>query len=148
MSSISGPNGVQKASSSTATHLTIPLGLSPHTSLQACIEPLAHVCMIFLTTTTPASSSPAALGSFVYAIPNRLKPAEPLCTALYAQPSTVDFATRVAKVVARKLKKPIYVGWSGELGAVGAQVEEEMEGLRKAIETILGVLQEQGVGAT
>ena len=130
-----------KAHSKTeASYVAIPLRLSAHTSLQVLVQPLAHTCMIFLTTTTPASASPAALGSFVYSVPNRLQPAEPLCTTLYTQPGTIDFATRVAKIVAKRTGKPTYVGWSGELEAGGVQFEEHMEVYKQAVEAILEVL--------
>ena len=73
-------------------------------------------------------------------MPNRFNPAEALCTTLYAIPSNVDFATRVAKIVAKRAGKPTYVGCSVGFGGVGGEVEEEMEGLKVAVEGILGVL--------
>ena len=122
------------------THLSIPLTLSPHTNLQILIHSRLQTPLIFITTTNPTTSSPVPLGSFVYSLPNRLNPAEPLCTTLYAQPNTVDFATRIAKIVAKRTAKPTYVAFSGDLGGVGRQVEEEMEGLRKAVDAIMGVI--------
>ena len=136
MSTTDPPNS---PSDTTPIHLTLPLPLSPHTSLRALIHPL-QTPLIFLTTTTPTSSPPSALGTFVYALPNRLKPSEPLCTVLYGSASGVDFASRVAKVLTKRLGKPVYVGWSGELGGVGGQMDEEMEGLRRAIEALVDVL--------
>ena len=136
------------STSSEPTHLNVPLSLSPHTTLQILIHTHLATPLIFLTTTTPASSSTSALGSFVYALPNRLRPSEPLCTTLYAHPGSVDFATRVAKIVAKRLGRPTYVGWSGELGAaggnIGGQFGEEMEGFRKAVEGIMGALGKAG----
>lgn len=123
-----------------SSYVAIPLRLSAHTSLQVLVQPLAHTCMVFLTTTTPASATTAALGSFVYSVPNRLRPAEPLCTTLYTQPGTVDFATRVAKTVAKRTGKPSYVGWSGELEAGGVHFEEQMEVFKNAVEAILDAL--------
>ena len=48
----------------------------------------------------------------------------------------MDFATRVAKAVARKSGQPAYVSWSGSFGMGGAGVEEEMEGLQAAVQAI------------
>ena len=124
--------------------LTIPLTLTPHTSIQALIQHRLQTPLIFLTTsTTHSSPSQSALGSFVYALPNRLNPSESLCTTLYAQQGTLDFATRVAKIVAKRIARPVYVGWSGELGGIGRQVDEEMEGVRKVVEGIMGVFEGQ-----
>ena len=74
-------------------------------------------------------------------MPNRLNPSDPLCTSLYTDPSSIDFATRVAKIVAKKSGRPTYVGCSVNLG-MGARVEEEMEALRVAVDGAMGVLQE------
>ena len=51
--------------------LSVPLPLSPHTTLHIQITPLEKSTIVFLTTTYPSSSSSlSALGSFVYSIPN------------------------------------------------------------------------------
>ena len=68
----------------------------------------------------------------------RLNPSDPLSTALFPVPSSIDFATRVAKILARKTGKPTYVGCSATFG--GATVEEEIEGVKAAIEAILNDL--------
>ena len=58
-----------------------------------------------------------------------------MSTTLYSQPSTLDFTTRLAKVLARKLKLPCYVGNSMDLhgSAGGGSVEEEMEAFRAVV---------------
>jgi hypothetical protein len=43
----------------------------------------------------------------------------------------------VAKIVARRTKKPVYVGCSIDPNALGMSVEEEMEGLKKIVEVIV-----------
>lgn len=51
--------------------LSVPLPLTPHTTLHMQITPLETSTMVFLTTTDqPSSSSLSALGSFVYSMPN------------------------------------------------------------------------------
>ena len=73
-------------------------------------------------------------------INQRLSPtAPPLSTPLYPLPSTVEFCTRVAKIIAKRTQKPSYVGCSVSLE--GATVEEEMEAMQVAIDGIL-----QGLG--
>ena len=68
----------------------------------------------------------------------RLNSSDVFSTALFPIPSSIDFATRVAKIVARKTSKPTYVGCSAAFPA--ATVEEELEGVRAAIEAIMGEL--------
>lgn len=139
---------------------SIPLPLTPHTTLHMQITSLEISTMIFLTTTDPSnSSSLSALGSFVYSMPNvcltysqancshadiwdqRFQPTEPLSTPLYAVPGSIDFATRVAKTLARRTGKPAYVGCSAVFGNYG--IEEEMAGVKAAIEGIMSTLGEK-----
>lgn len=70
----------------------------------------------------------------------RIQPPDPLCTALYSLPSSIDFATRVAKILARKTGKPTYVGCSVAFG--NPTVEEEVAGMRAAVEEVMRVLGE------
>ena len=152
----------EMSSGTVPTAFSLPLRLTPHTTLHLQLTSLANANMIFLTTTSlSGSSSVSALGSFVYAMPDvrsittlflflpsdpslmidqRLSPtAPPLSTPLYALPSTIEFCTRVAKIIAKRTKKPSYVGCSVSLE--GATVEEEMEAMQVAIDGIL-----QGLG--
>ncbi|KAL9025211.1 MAG: hypothetical protein Q9196_005931, partial [Gyalolechia fulgens] len=70
----------------------------------------------------------------------RLCPSDPLCTALYSLPSSIDFATRVAKILARKTAKPTYVGCS--VGFGNPTVEEEVAGVRAAVAEAMKLLGE------
>ena len=73
----------------------------------------------------------------------RLAPdSPPLSTPLYAFPSSIEFATRVAKIIAKRTKKPAYIGCS--VLFEGASVEEEMEGMQVAVTGILKGLGEEG----
>lgn len=78
-------------------------------------------------------------------MPNRASPSNPLSTALYNQSHTIDFTTRLAKVLARKSGKPVYVGNSISFvsAGMGGTVEEEMEGFKRCVEVITALL-EQG----
>lgn len=73
----------------------------------------------------------------------RFQPAEPLCTPLYAVPGSIDFATRVARILARRTGKPAYVGCSAVFGNYG--IEEEMAGVKAAVEGIMRSLDTKGV---
>ncbi|KAI4123793.1 MAG: hypothetical protein LQ338_005097 [Usnochroma carphineum] len=121
------------------THLAIPLPFSPHTTLHLQITRLETSNLIFLTSTDPSTSgSLSSLGSFVYAMPNRYQPSDPLCTPLYSLPGSIDFATRVAKILARRTGKPVYVGCSIVLG--NPTVEEEVAYVRAAVGEAMKVL--------
>jgi len=49
----------------------------------------------------------------------------------------------VAKILARRTQKPVYVGCSIDPNALGLQVEEEMEGLRKVVDLIMEKFESQ-----
>lgn len=68
----------------------------------------------------------------------RYQPNQPMSTVLYSVPSSVDFTTRIAKLLARRLQKPCYVGSSVNLsGAMGGgSVEEEMEAFRAIVDVV------------
>lgn len=100
------------------------------------------------------------MGSFVYAMPNVSNKFEApdfplttphsfgvlliqpqhsngqtaICTALVTWGSSIEYANRLSKILARKLKRPVYVGCS--INFAGITVEEEMEGLTKLVEVI------------
>jgi hypothetical protein len=66
----------------------------------------------------------------------------PLSTPLYVQTQSLDFATRLAKAVARRSGKPTYVGSSMTFTSAGrgGDVGEEMEGFRKVVEVVMGAI--------
>ena len=74
----------------------------------------------------------------------RFQPSEPLSTALYTLPSSIDFATRVAKILARRTELPAYVGCS--VGSLGATVEEELEAVRLAVKSVMEVFLDEKRG--
>lgn len=63
-----------------------------------------------------------------------------MSTAIYTTPSTLDFSTRLAKVLARRLARPCYVGSSINLSSAagGGSVDEEMEAFRAIIDVVTG----------
>ena len=62
-----------------------------------------------------------------------------LSTPLYTYESSVEFTTRLAKLLARKTAKPVYVGNSISFASagMGGTVEEEIEGFKKVIEVVI-----------
>lgn len=59
-----------------------------------------------------------------------------ISTIIYTAPSSIEYTTRVAKILARRTGKPIYVGCSIDPNGLGLTVEEEMEGLSKIVNVI------------
>ena len=61
-----------------------------------------------------------------------------MSTPLYTLPSSLDFTTRMAKLLVRRTNRPCYVGSSVDLsGAVGGgTVDEEMEAFRAVVQTV------------
>ncbi|OQO05966.1 hypothetical protein B0A48_10062 [Cryoendolithus antarcticus] len=140
-------NGTHPAASAKPLQLAITLPSNPQTRVHLHLTLTPTTLLLHSTTTSPETpSSSAALGSFVYALPDRYNPSQPLSTPLYTIPSTVDFTTRLAKVLVRKTAKACYVSWSGDLtgGVMGGSVEEEMEVFRGIVEVVMA---EVGKGA-
>ena len=60
---------------------------------------------------------------------------------MYEVPGSIEFATRVAKILVRRTGIPVYVGCSAVIGGMG--IEEEMAGVKAAVEGVVGVLKEK-----
>ncbi|KAF2641938.1 hypothetical protein P280DRAFT_489299 [Massarina eburnea CBS 473.64] len=136
------PNG--KASSK-PIEVAFPLPRAPQTNIHLQLHNNGPNILLFLTTSTGESATSAPMGSFVYAMPNRASPSDTLSTPLFTHSGTLDFTTRLAKVLARKLKKPVYVGNSISFSSagMGGTVEEEMEGFRRVVEVVVRLLDEE-----
>ncbi|KAK3680752.1 hypothetical protein LTR37_021086 [Vermiconidia calcicola] len=131
-------NGTQ--SSAKPMELAITLPNNPGTRIHLHLTVLASTIMLFVTSAgLDATPGASPMGSFVYAMPDRYNPSQPLNTPLYTLPSSQDFATRMAKVLASRTKRPCYVGSSVNLsGAVaGGTVEEEMEAFRAIVKVVM-----------
>ncbi|KAL0640165.1 hypothetical protein Q9L58_000723 [Maublancomyces gigas] len=121
--------------------LSFPLPRTRNTTVHMHMTLSNHSLLLFLTSQTPeASSQKAALGSFVYALPDRTSTTSPpLSTPLYIREQTLENATRIAKILAKRLAIPVYVGNSMNFSGAGGggMVEEEMEGVRKVIDVVM-----------
>ncbi|KAL1598239.1 hypothetical protein SLS59_006923 [Nothophoma quercina] len=78
-------------------------------------------------------------------MPNRATPSQPLSTPLFTHSATLDFTTRLSKLLARKTGKPIYVSSSMSFAnaGMGGTVEEEMEGFKRVVEVVMGLLNKE-----
>ncbi|RAO66366.1 uncharacterized protein BHQ10_002378 [Talaromyces amestolkiae] len=95
--------------------------------------------MVFLSTTTPGDSGSTMkpMGSFVYAMPDRTNPKSTISTILCNSAGSIEYATRTAKVLARRTALPVYVGCNVDPVSTGTTVEEEMEGFKKIIDAVM-----------
>ena len=61
-----------------------------------------------------------------------------MSTPLYSLPSSLDFTTRLAKLLARRTARPSYVGSSINLSNAvgGGTVDEEMEAFRAIVDAV------------
>ena len=149
--------------SQTKTHqLAIPLRQSDST-LHLHLTTYSHALVLMLASSTsglpslpalptdsateppPTSSGGAAspLTSLVAAVPDLTHPAkpQPTTTPLYADPATVDFATRLARVVATKCQKVgrgrmVYVGVAGGIGFWSEDEAEAVRGVVGVVERV------------
>lgn len=68
-----------------------------------------------------------------------MNPGQTISTPLFTYESSVEFTTRLARLLARKTGKPVYVGNSISFAStgMGGTVEEEMEGFKKVMEVVM-----------
>lgn len=142
--------------------ISFPLPKAPHAILHCQLTFLSACSMIHLTTTElgQSGSSITPMGSLVYAIPDvspcsrplprhspsilysspnhklkRQNQKQPISTPLCESGSSIEYATRVSKILARKTNLPTYVSCS--MNFAGITPEEEMEGLTRVIEEVM-----------
>ncbi|KIW18325.1 hypothetical protein PV08_02613 [Exophiala spinifera] len=117
--------------------ISFPLPKHPHLNFHAHMSPLGTCVMVHLTTTDldRSQTSLPPLGSFVYAMPNLRSDGDIISTPLATSGSSIDYATRMAKVLARRMRQPVYVGCS--MNFAGTTTEEEMEGFTVAVSEIM-----------
>ncbi|KAI1768687.1 hypothetical protein GGR53DRAFT_347292 [Hypoxylon sp. FL1150] len=126
------------------TQLSFPLPRSLDTKVHLRLAIKSKVILLFLTTmSTDEGEQAAPMGSFVYALPNKYDPSQPLSTTIYSVEATLEFTTRLAKILAKKTQMPVYVGNSISFAntGLGGTVEEEMEAFKKVVEVTLDKLQ-------
>ncbi|KHO00541.1 uncharacterized protein MAM_01319 [Metarhizium album ARSEF 1941] len=129
---------------------SIPLPHSLDTRIYLRLGTQAKAVVLSLTTATQDDlAAPKPMGSFVYALPNRLDDKLPLSTTLFSSENSVEFTTRLAKLLARRVQLPVYVtnSMSFANAGLGGTVEEEMEAFRNIVAVTVDKLQAAGAGA-
>ncbi|KAI0854382.1 hypothetical protein F5Y00DRAFT_6002 [Daldinia vernicosa] len=124
--------------------LSFPLPRSLDTRIHLRLDIKSKVIMLFLTTVSADEEDQAVpMGSFVYALPDKYNPSQPLSTTIFAVEATLEFTTRLAKILVKKTQMPVYVGNSISFAntGLGGTVEEEMEALKRVVEISLDKLQ-------
>jgi hypothetical protein len=73
-----------------------------------------------------------------------MNPGQTISTPLFTYESSVEFTTRLARLLARKTGKPVYVGNSISFAStgMGGTVEEEMEGFKKVVEVVMDAVRQ------
>jgi len=141
---------------------SIPLPRSLDTRIYVRLTVQAKATVVFLTTAAADElGTPTPLGSFVYALPDvraqspsivvlthqlalqKFNPQQPLSTALFVAEPTVEFTSRIARLLAKITGVPAYVGNSVSLAnaGLGGTVDEEMEAFKTVVEAVLARLQ-------
>ncbi|KAI1818105.1 hypothetical protein GGS20DRAFT_529771 [Poronia punctata] len=127
-----------------AIQVSFPLPRSRDTKIHMRLTVQSKAIALFLTTVSSEDSShPASMGAFVYSIPDKYDPNQPLSTTIYSAESRLEFATRIAKILAKKTNMPVYVGNSISLAntGLGGTVEEELEAFKQVVAIALDKLQ-------
>ncbi|OJJ74261.1 hypothetical protein ASPBRDRAFT_39376 [Aspergillus brasiliensis CBS 101740] len=119
--------------------LSLPLPYTPHTTAHIHLTRHQTCTTVFLTSSTPgdAAGSIKPMGSFVYAMPDRTNPKNVISTTIYSCPGSVEYTARIAKILARKMKTPVYVGGSIEPATMGVMAEEEIEGVKRIVDVVV-----------
>ncbi|UNI22395.1 hypothetical protein JDV02_008287 [Purpureocillium takamizusanense] len=128
--------------------LSIPLPKSLDTRIYIRLSTQAKAIMLSLTTASQDElAAPKSMGSFVYGIPDRFNAQQPLATTLFSHEPTVEFTTRLARLLARRANLPVYVtnSMSFANAGMGGTVEEEMEALKGIVEVVLTRLRDAGM---
>ncbi|KAL6238918.1 hypothetical protein BDW75DRAFT_236869 [Aspergillus navahoensis] len=122
-----------------STELSFPLPKALHTTAHIHLTLLDTCVIVFLAASTAGESagSTKPMGSFIYAMPDRISPRSTISTTLYTTASTEEYATRVAKILARRMGVPVYLGCSIDPVALGLLPEEEMEGLTSIVDKVM-----------
>ncbi|EAU39477.1 predicted protein [Aspergillus terreus NIH2624] len=119
--------------------ISFPLPKALHTTAHIHLTLLDTCATVFLATSTPGDSAGSVrpMGSFIYAMPDRTNSRAAISTTLYTSPGTEEYTARIAKILARRTKVPVYVGCSIDPTAIGLMPEEEMEGLTKIVNVVM-----------
>lgn len=149
--------------SKTVTFST-PLPRALDTQIHVRLTTRDKSLMLFITTAgTDDGELLVPMGSFVYAVPNvspqlllitatrpsslilpqqRFKSSEPLCTNIYIEENSLEFAVRLAQLMVKRTSLPVYVSCSLSLDrmGLGGTVEEVLEAFQAVTKPLLLLL--------
>lgn len=76
-----------------------------------------------------------------------MNPGQTISTPLFTYESSIEFTTRLARLLARRTGKPVYVGNSISFASagLGGTVDEEMEGFKKVVEVVMNEVRKSEV---
>ncbi|KAI1129480.1 hypothetical protein F5Y10DRAFT_152439 [Nemania abortiva] len=120
----------------------LPRGMDTKIHMRLTIQ--SKAILLFVTTVAAEDSDkPAPMGSFVYALPDKYNPNQPISTTIYSAEATLEFTTRLARIIAKKTNMPVYVGNSISFAStgLGGTMEEEMEAFKQVAAVALEKLQ-------
>ncbi|CAK7241402.1 MAG: hypothetical protein STHCBS139747_002863 [Sporothrix thermara] len=132
-----------------ATDLTTSKTVTFSTLLPHALDTQIHVrlttrdkCLMLFVTGADEGETLSAMGSFVYAVPDRFKPSEPLCTNIYVEENSLEFAARLARLIVKRTQQPVYVSSSLSLDrmGLGGTVEEVLEAFQAVTGPLLPLL--------
>jgi hypothetical protein len=136
------------AANAALAEFSIPLPRSMDTRIYMRLSTQAKAILLSLTSSSlDELGATSPMGSFVYALPDRFNAQQPLATTLFSMESTVEFTTRLARLLARKTQLPVYVSNSMKLDSagMGGTVEEEMEAFKDIVQATLKKLRVAGL---
>ncbi|KAJ2971071.1 hypothetical protein NQ176_g7872 [Zarea fungicola] len=128
--------------------LSIRLPKSVDTRIFMRVAMLDKAVMVALTTSSQEElGATTPMGSMVYALPDRFNPQQPLATTIFTTEATLEFTTRVARLLARRANLPLYVTNSISFvnAGMGGTVEEEIEALKNVVDVISNLLKKEGL---
>ncbi|CAK7274576.1 hypothetical protein SEPCBS57363_006235 [Sporothrix epigloea] len=128
--------------SKTVTFST-PLPRALDTQIHVRLTARDKSLMLFITTAgTDDGELLVPMGSFVYAVPNRFNSSEPLCTNIYIEENSLELAVRLAQLVVKRTRLPVYVFSSLSLDrmGLGGTVEEVLEAFQAVTKPLLPLL--------
>ncbi|KAI1117258.1 hypothetical protein F5Y14DRAFT_376637 [Nemania sp. NC0429] len=133
-----------EALASAPIQVSFPLPRGMDTKIHMRLTIQSKAILLFITTVAAEDlDKPAPMGSFVYAIPDRYNPSQPLSTTIYSAEATLEFTTRLARILAKKINMPVYVGNSISFAStgLGGTMEEEMAAFKQVVTVALDKLQ-------
>jgi hypothetical protein len=137
---------------------SFPLPNAPQTKVFLSVTAYDHAVVVFLSAAADGATPPSNMGSFIYALPNASPPpishltnplqqrdpaAMPLSAPLFEELETMDFATRLAKAVAKRAERPAYVTSAISLTNVGGKHDaaDDVAAFRTVIDAIMAAVE-------